>query len=75
MLYLYQSQESGKYLFYNDNDFTFLDIASFTGIEKGYHRFCNGIRNSSYTNTPTYTLVAASPTIESFPDLYPEFFI
>ena len=74
MLYLYQSQKSGKYLFYNDDDFTF-SIISFADIAKGYHRFCNDILNSSYTDTPTYTLVAASPTIESFPDLYPEFFI
>ena len=74
MLYLYQSQESGKYRFYNDDDFTF-SIIGFVDIAKGYRHFSDCILNGSYANTPTYTLIASSPTIESFPDLYPEFFI
>lgn len=75
MLYLYQSQESGKYRFYNNDDFTF-SILGFIDIAKGYHYFSCGVLNGSYTDIPTsYTLIASSPTIESFPDLYPEFFI
>ena len=74
MLYLYQSQESGKYRFYCDDDFTF-SIIGFTNIAKGYHHFSCGILNGSYADTPTYTLIASSPTTESFPDLYPELFI
>lgn len=74
MLYLYQSQESGKYRFYCDDNFTF-SIIGFVDIAKGYRHFSDRILNGSYTDTPTYTLIASSPTIESFPDLYPEFLV
>lgn len=75
MLYLYQSQESGKYRFYCDDDFTF-SIIGFVNIAKGYRHFSDCILNGSYSTPPAnYTLIASSPTIESFPDLYPELFI
>lgn len=74
MLYLYQSPESGKYRFYNDANKSF-SIFSFSDIAKGYHRFCGDIVNGFYQKLPSSILIASSPTLESFPDLYPEFFI
>ena len=74
MFYLYQSPKSGRYRFYNDADHTF-SIIGFTDIGKGYRHFCNCTLNGNYQELPSCTLIAASPTIDSFPDLYPELFI
>ncbi len=74
MLYLYQSPVSYKYRFYNDADKSF-SIIAFSDIAKGYRSFCKDILNGFYQERPSSILIASSPTSESFPDLYPEFFI